>query len=51
MKLPKKFCVWCKDQNYKVETTFNKIDICELCMKTLIDQQVMLVKKARGGEQ
>jgi hypothetical protein len=36
----KKSCPYCKD-----DTTFNKIDICDWCMKDMIAQQILLVKK------
>lgn len=41
--LPKKYCVYCKGQNWKVDTTFDRIDICEDCMKAM-DLQAKILK-------
>lgn len=40
----RKFCAFCKGQNYDVDVTTEKTDICEQCMKQIIETNLKALK-------
>lgn len=45
IQLPKTFCPFCKGHNFKIDTTFEKTDMCEKCLETLIKVQLIKMRK------